>query len=180
MRFLFSIAFALSSSVALAISDATPAPTALPSRVVSPVAPSRPGLSLPTDTVPPLTRAELRELRRLERADARARLRRGDPGAYDGFYAAGGGNGFAVASLPAGLAGLLALFTSFTVWNPGVLIVVSILAFVAALVFGAIGLRRARWEGRRFRGLAIAGFVIGLVGTGFFAVVLTALLSGTW
>lgn len=150
----------------------------LPARGAAPVVQPRLALAIAiaTDTVPPLTPAEERELRRLEREDARARRRRGEPTRrYDGYRSApaeGGPNGLAVAALPAGLAGVLTFVIATSLWNPGPLIAISVAAFVCATVFGAIGLRRAKLERRRYRGLALAGMILGIVGVAFYTFIL--------
>lgn len=140
-----------------------------------------PALRTPADTiVPPLSPAELRELRRLERIDARERRRRGQapaPEAYDPQRARGA-NPFALAALPTGFVGVINFFLGLSVANPGVFFALSVLSFAAAVVFGAVGVKRARrWRLRR-RGLGIAGMVLGILGGALYALIAAGLLSG--
>ena len=113
------------------------------------------------DTVPALTRAERRELRRLEREELRARRKRGEP-IGDGKR----GNGLAIASVATGLLGVALAVPVFLVADAGVF-VFFLAAFACALVFGAIALRRANRKGRRHKGLAVAGLVLGIVGVAY-------------
>jgi hypothetical protein len=83
-------------------------------------------------------------------------------------------SGPAIASLVAGIAGLvisLAVLCSALAWGPavaGAFAVLTALVSVASIWLGLTGLRRLRrsvpWGAARGRGMAIAGFVCGLVG----------------
>ena len=135
----------------------------------------RAAVRVPRDTlVPPLTDAELRELRRLERADARARRRRGEAPAGDAYdpQRARRANPFARAALPTGFVGVINLFLALSVANPAVFVALSVLSFAAGAVFGAIGRKRARRRGLRNGGLGVAGFVLGLLGGALYALAL--------
>ena len=70
-------------------------------------------------------------------------------------YATAGTDGFAITSLVLGIVGLV-LFAFF-----------GIVASIAAVIFGHLSLRRIRaaGPGRGGRGLAIAGLVLGYIGT---------------
>ena len=150
--------------------------TGLPSASATTAAPPTKVLTHAADTLPELTRAETRELRQLEREQRRA-LRRDDM-VRDARGV--GNNPFAIASLASGIGALLAFFLGVFLIGNGLTPLIALLGFAAATVFGAIGIRRAKRRGLRQRGLAIAGFVIGLVGLGaylFGLIVALALLA---
>jgi hypothetical protein len=98
-------------------------------------------------------------------------------GSYGGMPPAGqpaeparpvvGGGGMATAAL---VLGILALVTSFTV-------VGGIVLGLLAVIFGVIGLRRARRGLALGRGRAIAGIILGLLGIVVAAVVIAAGVS---
>ena len=163
------------AALLLSLAGALPASAAVAGGLPPPVPAVRAALThhvAGRDTVPPLSEAELRELRRLERADARERRRRGSapaPEAYDPQRARGA-NPFARAALPTGFVGVVNLAFAASVANPAVFVALSVLSFAAAVVFGTIGVRRARRRGLRRRGLAIAGIVLGAAGAAFYAV----------
>lgn len=96
-------------------------------------------------------------------ASGDASLRAGPAGAHR----ASGGNGIAVAALTCGI---LAIALG---WIPLLFVIGAVLA-VLALVFGAVGLRRAARTGRG-RGFAIAGIVTG--GVGVLAVIVGAIFT---
>ncbi len=124
----------------------------------------------------------IRELNRAIREDERL-LRREQKGKLvdwdttNGDAGARSASGFSIAALAAGVLGVVSFFVSFSVWNGGVFVLASVLLFVAAVVFGAIGMRRSRRSRGGKRGLAIAGFILGLVGSGFYAFILALILS---
>ena len=174
---LAAIALLSVTEAAYAVSGPRPL-SRLPARATRPA----PALRIPTDTVvPPLSRAELRELRRLEREDARYRRRRGESRARTATPAARGHgeNGLAVASLSAGSVAVLAVLLLFILqpWDVGAFVVISAVSAVCAVIFGAIGLRRAKREGRRRKGLAIGGLVIGITVSAFWAFLLGLLIA---
>lgn len=87
-------------------------------------------------------------------------------------------NGMGQAALVLGIIGLFtavlgALIFPILFWAPSVL----------AVVFGAIGLRRAGQGRASNRGIALAGLVLGIgglaLGVGFLIVVVTAITSGS-
>jgi hypothetical protein len=75
------------------------------------------------------------------------------PGA-PGMMPAPTSNGFAVAAL---VLGILSLVLFFTIWLP-------FLLGVLAVIFGALGISRAKAMGGRQKGLAVAGLVCGIAG----------------
>ncbi len=87
------------------------------------------------------------------------------------------GGGFAIAALALGVLGVLAFFTAVVVWNSAPFILVSVVSFVLAVIFGAIGMKRSKLALGGKRGLAIAGFVLGLVGAAFYAFLLALVIS---
>ena len=170
---LLAAALLLALTAAHATTGARPlAP--LPTRAAAPA----PALRIAVDTIaPPLTRAEERELRRLEREDALARRRRGEAPAARAYAYDDSPNPFAIAALPTAALGVITFVIATNLWNPGPFVLLSVLAFVTAVVFGAIGLRRARRRGLRHKGLAIAGLTLGIIGAAFYAIVLGSFLA---
>ena len=122
--------------------------------------------------MPPLTRAEARELRRLERrAGLPQRSGEGEGGAAARQETRR--NGLAVASLVTGVVGIALALPVFLVADTGLVLLFGPL-FAGALVFGVIAARRARRRGRKHRGLAIAGMVFGIIGAAYTALLLLA------
>ena len=166
-RLLLTLSIAL--TLAHAPGHATTATRALSTETPTVALPAR---RVGLDTVPPLTRAEARELRRLER---RAELRRRS-GEVGGDAAARPGtrrNGLAVASLVTGVVGIALALPVFLVADTGLVLLFGPL-FAGALVFGVIAARRAKRRGRKHRGLAIAGMVFGIIGAAYTALLLLA------
>lgn len=136
------------------------------------------------DTVPPLTRAEERELRRLERQVAKMKRVLGEGGGFaaDRQQARGRGRGrnpLAVPALVLGVAavGFFALgLAAWTVLFIDLWFTLSVLSFAGALVFGIIGVRRSRRRGGGKRGIALAGMILGIAGGAVFTWGLISLL----
>ncbi len=85
-------------------------------------------------------------------------------------------NGFAIAALVFGLLGIIGGFIPFVTY-------VAWLFGILGIVFGAIGMKKAKEVGSG-NGLAIAGLVLGIIGTvvafaGFICIVIIAAIAAT-
>ena len=126
------------------------------------------------DTLPERDLSE-QELRRAIKREERA-LRRSGGRRYseptDDMPLPGGAG---VASFALAVLGVVMYFAAALSWTPGPYIVIMGVAGLLALIFGAIGMKRRRQN----RGLAIAGFVVGVLVTALIllAIVLLATLG---
>ena len=121
-----------------------------------------------------LSERELRqEIRREQRALQRSRSRGtpSDPELEREAITDGASGGFGIAALGVGAFGLLLSVVASIVVLPAPIGVIALLSFPLAIIFGAMGMKR-----RRHRGLAIAGFVIGVVMTALILIVFVAAL----
>lgn len=114
----------------------------------------------------PMTRGELRELRRMEKVDeriARRQARRGPGRAPIKLHETAGGLDVASFALALVGLGLFALSIAIGINVPAVLLILMITCFPLAAIFGTIARRRIRYGARGNRGLALAGGIIGWV-----------------
>ena len=109
---------------------------------------------------------DLRRLERAERALLNAERRGRLPKLHDSA------RGFAISSFVLGVFGVGSFFIAVLAFEPAFPLILCIVSFVLATIFGIIAMRRTKFGALGPRGLAIVGFILGLLGLGFWVFVL--------